>query len=537
MGLDYQVYRRALLIEVKKPELFPAFFLRLVIFYVIFMIKWSNKGVICIISFFVHFFMMIGIMLSSFYVFVKSIQYIATVSRKVLIAAWCFLWAVLYAAAPYLMPLPLVNPLACLASIIFVFFLTKKKLEIVISAYLLSFGIGNIMYSIASFIIAFVSVFFMSGHTQGSPLAYNQSIYILLYALTALLQLFIAFLIFRIRRIRKGFPFIFKKYTIVVALVFTGIVLIFTTWLNTNAESANAYIGYLYVAGVIIAGVGIYIMVRRLIKMFQRKRTEQNAADYYEKLANEYKEKYERLLEIDKARHTEVHKIIERIEAMELAYKDGAGGAYEDVKAVKNEFVGGLAKINDEPPLPPTKVGMIDILFTYFLKKCAEDNIAFGVAVNGSIIYMVDNVIEKGRLETLISTHVKDARIAVNASDNKIRRIMVMIGLSGDGYELTVLDSGVPFTVDTLARLGTERVTTHAGDGGSGIGFMTTFETMREYNASLIIKEEDPTSAADFTKSVTIRFDGKNQYIIETYRPGDFPASDRYSVYELQGAL
>jgi hypothetical protein len=78
-------------------------------------------------------------------------------------------------------------------------------------------------------------------------------------------------------------------------------------------------------------------------------------------------------------------------------------------------------------------------------------------------------------------------------------------------------------------RLGAERVTTHTGTNGSGIGFETTFKIMREYNASLIINEKEPNPSSN-SKSVTIRFDGKNQYIIETCRPDDFPPSDRFIV-------
>ena len=56
------------------------------------------------------------------------------------------------------------------------------------------------------------------------------------------------------------------------------------------------------------------------------------------------------------------------------------------------------------------------------------------------------------------------------------------------------------------------------GAEGTGIGFMTTFETMKETKASLIIDEMREMSNTDYTKSVTIRFDGKNEYRIKSYR-------------------
>ncbi|MCL2860031.1 MAG: hypothetical protein FWF46_05660 [Oscillospiraceae bacterium] len=46
---------------------------------------------------------------------------------------------------------------------------------------------------------------------------------------------------------------------------------------------------------------------------------------------------------------------------------------------------------------------------------------------------------------------------------------------------------------------------------------MTTFETLNEAKASLIIEEknlEKPT----YTKTIIFRFDGKNEYVISSYR-------------------
>ena len=179
--------------------------------------------------------------------------------------------------------------------------------------------------------------------------------------------------------------------------------------------------------------------------------------------------------------------------------------------------------------MPPAKVKEVAYMFELFARKFADNKINFSLKVNGSIPYMVEHVIVKGKLETMIGDHLQDALIAVNASDNPNRSVLAVIGLVGEHYEFTVFDSGIPFEIDTLVRLGNERITTHSATGGSGIGFMTTFETMREYGASLVIDEKEPSSA-NYSKSITIRFDSKNQYIIKTYRAGSIPASDRYLV-------
>lgn len=68
-----------------------------------------------------------------------------------------------------------------------------------------------------------------------------------------------------------------------------------------------------------------------------------------------------------------------------------------------------------------------------------------------------------------------------------------------------------------MLKLGLEQVTTHKKDGGRGIGFMTTFKILKECKASIIIEEYKPKTT-NYTKSVTIRFDGRNEYRINSYR-------------------
>ena len=262
--------------------------------------------------------------------------------------------------------------------------------------------------------------------------------------------------------------------------------------------------------------------------MFQRKRVQQNTEKHFENLWLEEKEKNDRLNGLNKSMHAVIHNFTDRILSMETAFEQG-DVKLEDIQNLQKDFQDELAKIKGKKPLPSTKIKSIDKLFEHFAKQFADNHIIFNLMVNGSIVYMTQHVIKQGRLETLIVNHLKDAQIAVVASDNPFRGVMAVIGLSKDCYEFTVFDSGIPFKTDTLARLGTERVTTHAVSGGSGIGFETTFETMWECNASLVISEQEP-SPNDYTKSVSIRFDGKNQYIIKTYRPDEFSASDRYMI-------
>ncbi len=361
--------------------------------------------------------------------------------------------------------------------------------------------------------------------------------HVLMYTMSYILQFIILRLFFRIRRFRSGFPFLYKGYSIIIALIATGAVLVFTTLGRTVAEGEDAYIAYIYLAGLLIISVGIIIWIRRGITLFQWQRTMLRNKELLEEALAAEKEKSERLEEKILALQTANHQVIHRMEAMEYAIARQAAGAeldeeavsLDDVRKLQNEYQETISQIKARNTLPSVKMKGLDNLFGYYAERFSERGIDFKLAVSGSILYMTEHIIPQEKLETMVGDHLQDALAAINESDNPHRAVLAKIGLAGDCYEFSVSDSGVPFEVDTLVRLGAERVTTHQEDGGSGIGFMTTFETMKECGASLIISEKPP-SAADYTKTVTVRFDNQNRYVIKTYRPDDFPVNDRYIV-------
>ena len=150
-------------------------------------------------------------------------------------------------------------------------------------------------------------------------------------------------------------------------------------------------------------------------------------------------------------------------------------------------------------------------------EEAIKNNINFDLKINESIKPLVENTIPKEKFEILIGDHLKDAIIAIKANEATYKSILVTLGLVEGIYEFSIYDTGIEFEIDTLLKLGQEQVTTHKNEGGSGIGFMTTFETLKECKASLVIEEYNPETT-NYTKSVTIKFDGRNEYKICSYR-------------------
>ena len=189
-----------------------------------------------------------------------------------------------------------------------------------------------------------------------------------------------------------------------------------------------------------------------------------------------------------------------------------------DITDKINDVSKQLINISKVSELPKTDIVEIDDMLKFQQHECMKNNIDFDFQINGNIFHMVNTFIPKENLEILLADHIKNSIIAVNCSDNINKSILVRLGLIDNYYSLYVYDSGIEFELDTLSNLGKKPITTHADNGGTGFGFMNTFDTLKKYNASLIINELNPPCADNYTKSIVIKFDGKHEFKINSYR-------------------
>lgn len=77
--------------------------------------------------------------------------------------------------------------------------------------------------------------------------------------------------------------------------------------------------------------------------------------------------------------------------------------------------------------------------------------------------------------------------------------------------------NGQPFLPEFFQDFGLKAHTTHAGNGGSGIGLMDIWKLKKKYRASLVITKYVPGTYS-YTKQISLIFDAKKHYIIQTYR-------------------
>ena len=319
----------------------------------------------------------------------------------------------------------------------------------------------------------------------------------------------------------------------VIGIVFIGIALIVYSFIQDTVHTKYIFFG------MIIELICLFIWLKRKITVYYRQRLKERTV---EELESEIRARDERICEVvdENSRLAEVNhkfssriraledfscKMIERPEIAELMrceFGNEFADFEEAVKNVSEEFSSEMKHtVIIRKKLPKTGVFGVDNLLEYMCKESAKNGIDFDVKINGNILFMVQKIIDSKMLETLLGDHIKDAIIAINSSQNTYKNILVTIGIVKECYEISIYDTGIEFEIDTLLKLGLERITTHKSTGGSGIGFMTTFETLAKTKASLIIEEKHPITNNDYTKIVRIRFDGKKEYRIKSYRQNE----------------
>lgn len=224
-------------------------------------------------------------------------------------------------------------------------------------------------------------------------------------------------------------------------------------------------------------------------------------------------------IEESKKRHTIIHKqksIEYKLEEMLTKTEMST----EEAAEVRER----LEKLNKEiytekevMELDKTGINSIDDMLKYMQSECVKNKIDFTLQIKGNIHYMVHNLVKEEELETLLADHIKDAIIAINHTDNANRSILVRLGNIDDIYSLYIYDSGVEFKTEVLENLGKKPCTTYANEGGTGMGFMNTFDTVRKHKASLIIEEIGKPVKDNYTKVIIIKFDKKNEFKVKSY--------------------
>lgn len=353
-------------------------------------------------------------------------------------------------------------------------------------------GIPNIILNIQNDYIAFISIV---------------SVYFaILYTIT------------KSRLLRKGLSFYNSKaqseFFDVLILNISMIIMFFVVILgNYNILITNTIVYFLILFSIIM-----FITIRKSFQVYYKQKllireVEETKAELAEK-QKEIEKLEQENLNFSKKSHSLAHKqkaleykLNELIMKSEIAEEVDIRDNLENISKELYDN-----KIATE--IPKTGINQIDNMLKFMQSECVKNNIEFVLEISGNIHYMVNNIISKEDLEIMLADHIKDAIIAINHTDNINRSILVKLGIIDECYGLYIYDSGIEFKKETLDSLGKKPSTTHADEGGTGMGFMNTFDTLRKYNASLIINQIGKPSKDNYTKIIMFKFDNKNEFKI-----------------------
>ena len=335
-----------------------------------------------------------------------------------------------------------------------------------------------------------------------------------------IVHIILIYCLFRIKRFKYGFIFLQKnlknEYFDILILNICVIVLI----LSIAFTSFNIVITGNIFFGFIASSIIMLITIQKSLQLYYKQKLLKQNLEAEKKAREEEQQKNKELEKENLKLHKKIHSINHRQDSLE--YKiDTLSQQTEiaseiDIRDRINKISKTITEDKVVIELTKTNIQTIDDMLKYMQSKCIKNNIDFELKINGNIHHMINNIVSKEDLEILIADLIKNAIIAISYSDNINKSILVRLGIIDGIYSLYVYDTGIEFKIETLLNLGIKPSTTHADNGGTGMGFMNTFDTLNKYKASLIIKEYGKESKDNYTKAIIIKFDKNNDYKINS---------------------
>lgn len=471
---------------------------------------------VVILSNFIKIFM---VNLLTYFVYTKIINYRNNIYTTIFIITYSIINSTMYGILiHYLNPLSVIFILYIVYAYVIDEVIIKSKSNYI--AFLIAAIISYILYFISTLISGTILlVFIPRDNSFKNPIS---------LILIPVISFSLLNYIFKIKRFKNGVNFLnstkINRKTLIYTAFFTGVVILsFGLYQKTNNVMTNTYI----FLGTVLISISLIIWIKSQITKTYKSKMRDRTIEIQKTEIAEQAKLIEEIKEENLKLATAVHKYNSKFESLEHAMKsalslDSKTEFANEISVILKESEETLKNFAKEVEvntnkLPLTNIAGIDKMFKYMQEEAANNNINFDLKINESITPLIENIIPKEKFEILIGDHLKDAIIAIKASEATYKSILVTLGLVEGIYEFSIYDTGIEFEIDTLLKLGEEQVTTHKNEGGSGIGFMTTFETLKECKASLVIEEYNPETT-NYTKSVTIKFDGRNEYKICSYR-------------------
>lgn len=407
----------------------------------------------------------------------------------------------------------LLTPYLRIFSMMFLFFLSallvfKRNILTTFTSTVISFGASYICYVISAIITSPVSLIW--AHWNIPKNLFNP----ITVPLIGIIQIFLSNIPFFFKRLRKGMPFLENFGNSIIGLVLCILIVIASTLLTVNSTDDLIFavtIPSLFISGLLLVAWWRKQLTKTYIEKIRQRELESLHIEV-ENLKNEN----EKLSKI-------IHKDNKLIPSMIMTVKAALNTNSSDelkqltteLEILTNERAGTLAAYeNKNATISATGCFRLDAILQYLHNKMISNEINFVLANSVDMKHVVSTVIDENSLSTLIADLVENALIATRNQSDKY--ILLNFDYYNGNFNISISDSGVPFSPAVYRNLGINRYTTHKKDGGSGIGLMTSLELIKKHSSSFIIEELDNQT---YSKKVIVTFDGLSQIRINSQRP------------------
>lgn len=429
--------------------------------------------------------------------------------------------------------------LVFLLSFLFVTLYTRTRWYVSITVSVISFALSFSANAVSGILLSlFVTLFSI----EISPVSSG------FLLMGGLLQVLLINRIFRIRRLQKGMLFLQQGPFISIGIILSLVMI--TLFLFSNINSLTTSLPILLLMLVLV------FLTFSLFHWWRRKITQ----NYLERLRiseveSLYKQLAEKNAEIDKLLQNNdelsriVHKDNKLIPAMEHAvteYLENAAvlepneakqygeALISRLQNMSAERLGILQTRHDIDTVPPkTGIYTVDAVVSYMSKRADFSGIQFEVKYDPGLKPVLQGHITEEDVSHLLCDAIENAMIAILHTEpaksdapnihtipdkpSHKKEILLHMGFVRKDLFIDLSDNGIPFEPSTYENWGKQKHTTHVDSGGSGIGLMDIWILKQKYKFSLHIYEQIPENHV-FTKKIRFLFDGKNEYLIQSYR-------------------
>ena len=385
--------------------------------------------------------------------------------------------------------------------------LTNNKIGYILLVTVISYGVNRILFFLGIIIAFLINIIIVISNDY-----INLFIMIVFHAI-------LLYLIGKIKKIKNGISYLNNNYLnsfLDIVILNISTIISFSVIIFYNADG-NANLTRSLFGAFILFSIIMFITIKKSIEAYYKQKLLIQDLNETKKELEEKKKEVEELeaenLSFSKKSHSLAHKqksLEFKINKLLMNSENAEElGLQEELKNIANQ----LQENSKLPKLDKTGITEIDDMLDVMQEECRLNRIDFNLQLNGNIYHMTNNYVTKEELAILLADHIKDAIIAINHTDNINKSIMVRLGKIDDCFGLYIYDSGVEFSKEIFEKLGKEPITSYANEGGTGMGFMNTFDTLKKHNASLIIESIGKPCKDNYTKVIRIRFDNKREVL------------------------